>query len=1435
MGHLQGMTVEENVILEGSENFPQWSVFCTHVFGEIRKFDMPAYIDTGVASSPSDEDATSSYDRIIDEVVRRTVSREILDRFAGTWGRTRLLGIQLLYHGLPYNVARILGIQFLIDMVTDKSLTLKEQIQRLKKADSRIWTDTLKIFALDYLCLDHPELNQVFTSIRSDREQDGNYTYPSWQDILDKVSEISNLSRVTRNPTAAGVGFAASSSSDKNPVKCFKCQGWGHVVNKCGSPVWYTEDGHVRPAPKSSGKSNRNTGSANIANQSDSPLGTAWFCAMLSSTSPPSLDKPGVYIDSGASHHLTPHREWLCDFVPFSGAISGLGLSSFTIAGKGNMKFRRPDGQELVIQNVYYIPDAAVTLLSVRSITRTTKKQILFSDTTAYMDGVPIGSFSSSHHNLYALSFQPLVVSKGAAFKVSLHDVIHGHSTLEARVQKEHPELNVTNDSSSVACTSCDLAKSTDRRPKTSTTDFRSTTRPLEVIHADLSTDHPVGLNGERHFLAVIDDYTHMGRVYPITSKANAANCLKHFIAEAENHFNHKGYKVSQLRTDNGGEFLSNWFHSYLVERGTHHSFTVPHLSHQNGHAERFIRTILDKARTFMVHGALPVPFWPYLVMFASVILNSLPSSAISNETPFTRWSGHPPQLNQLVPFGCKVIAHIPTTEQQSKFHSRSIEAVYLGRSVNLHASVVYDSNSKTFRECKLGKIHADEFPFRSSTAVPKASTVRSSGISGARFTAYLHNVALNFPPARGVKDTNAYTADPNSASNSVVSDGELESESQSIASNSDYQSLESDPEYNISDWDTRSLGVSEMHSDFEMLLSDNESRAPSVSGSSDQRGDDINCSENQESEGNLKRRRSNEDSNVPKDVYAKDIPSKEIPLTSQTKRILSNDGTDEPNKRLELSTSHTDYIDDEEVMNMTLSSEDDDMDDEDFTAFFAARPNTYKQAMLRPDSELWLDAMNSEIASLTANDTFELVDLPEGKKLIGSRWVYSIKDNMKYKARVVARGFTQEAGIDYQEIFSPVIRYESIKLLFSLAAKQNKVVHQLDINTAFLNAELPEETYIKQIDGFTDKDHPDKVLKLNRALYGLKQLPLMWNKEITEFLLKKGFQQLQSEKGLYFKGNVVLGLYVDDILFFANNNNEASEIKRMFESKYKIKDLGVAKKVLGINVKQEKGTIKLSLEDKIETMLEDFDMKDANAVATPCIQNQVFQPSKPCDSSDYRSIVGKLLFMANTVRYDIAFIVSKLSRYFNEPTEDHYNAAKRVLRYLQGTKDHGLVYFANNDDLKVYVDADWGSDPENRKSTTGYVIKYQGSPISWKSKKQQTVALLSTEAEYMAITEVVKEVLWLLQVFEELQISISKPVKIYEDNRSAMLLAEHPHVHQRTKHIDIRYHCIRDYIIRGLVELEHVDTNNQVADLLTKSLGKQKFRDFKSLATDVY
>jgi hypothetical protein len=494
--------------------------------------------------------------------------------------------------------------------------------------------------------------------------------------------------------------------------------------------------------------------------------------------------------------------------------------------------------------------------------------------------------------------------------------------------------------------------------------------------------------------------------------------------------------------------------------------------------------------------------------------------------------------------------------------------------------------------------------------------------------------------------------------------------------------------------------------------------------------------------------------------------------------------------------------------------------------------PRDYKEAMSRSDRPKWEIAMNKELESIKDNNVWELVPRPKHQKVVDSRWVLRVKDNGLYKARFCAKGYVQQWGVDYVDTFAPVVRYTSVRALFAIAAGLGLQVHQMDVVTAFLYSQLNETVYVEQPEGYEVSGHEDWVYLLKRALYGLKQAPLAWYENIKMALQGFDFIRCELDYGIFVTMRngypVYLAVYVDDLLVMGERTQDIEEIKDLLKKRYKMKDLGVAKRFLGMDIEyRENGAIKLHLKQYLQGILERHGMQSCNPVSTPMDSSvkltTAIDSDAMADVKEYQQIIGELQFASIVARPDISCTVSTLSQFNVKPTSIHLAAAKRVLRYLKGTMELGIVYSPPVREATAFSDADWAGNHDNRRSRTGYVVMLSNGAISWRSSLQQTVALSTTEAEYMALTEACKEVEWVRGLLKELRYGSDLPTTLSTDNEGALALANNPVSHNRTKHIAIRHHYVREKIADKSVWIQHVPTEMMTADSLTKALARQK------------
>lgn len=527
----------------------------------------------------------------------------------------------------------------------------------------------------------------------------------------------------------------------------------------------------------------------------------------------------------------------------------------------------------------------------------------------------------------------------------------------------------------------------------------------------------------------------------------------------------------------------------------------------------------------------------------------------------------------------------------------------------------------------------------------------------------------------------------------------------------------------------------------------------------------------------------------------------------------------------------------------------------DDFVTLFSAldsvnsEPVSFNDAINCSDSDLWKEAMKEEMDSLMKNKTWVLVDRTDNQKVIDCKWIYKIKQGdsdsevKRYKARLVAKGFTQKEGIDYNEIFSPVAKYTSIRILLALTAHFNWELDQLDVKTAFLNGDLFETIYMNQPEGFVEKSKADKVCLLKKSLYGLKQAPRQWYIKFNTFVQKLGFARSKYDSCFFFKGSggpesVYLLLYVDDMLLACHDRSEIDSIKSKLKSEFEMKDLGEAKRILGMEITRDRNNCILQLRQcsYVKKILEKFSLLECKPVSLPIANHFKLTSDQSPKTEDelyrmqnvpYANTIGSIMYLMVCTRPDLAHSISILSRFMSNPGETHWLAVKWMLRYLKGSSSLGLEFKRSKEGIKLkgYTDSDFAGDVDNRRSTSSYIFTLCDGCISWKSQLQKLVALSSTEAEYIAACDAVKESIWLKGLLNEISFA-NDSVDIYTDNQSAIHLSKNPVYHDRTKHIDIKFHFVRSMTESGLISLVKIPTEFNPSDMGTKVLPSNKFQN---------
>lgn len=531
------------------------------------------------------------------------------------------------------------------------------------------------------------------------------------------------------------------------------------------------------------------------------------------------------------------------------------------------------------------------------------------------------------------------------------------------------------------------------------------------------------------------------------------------------------------------------------------------------------------------------------------------------------------------------------------------------------------------------------------------------------------------------------------------------------------------------------------------------------------------------------------------------------------------------------------------------------------FKPEYPADPLTLDEALASDQSEDWLKATNDEIESLFANGTFDVVDIPPGAKLIDCKWIFKRKYDAfgfltKYKVRLVAKGFLQRFGLDYDEVFSPVSKLTTLRLLLAYAAANDLELKQLDVTTAFLNGELDEHNVYVRVPPGLKETYPNKCFHLLKAIYGLKQAPRVWWLKLSSTLTSAGFTPSFADTCLFYRqgkhGLVALLIYVDDVLAVGHSDDVADALSIITDA-YKCSEVEDARSFLGMAITRDRqaGTLTLSQPSYIEEIARKhgFDLKVqyhktipiSPSQSSPAQIDNTTSAGEPLPKdNEYASLIGSLLYLANCTRPDIAFAVSTLSRHLRNPCVKHLGMARDLLRYTLSTRTLGLVYGpppSPPHSLSVvgYSDSDYANstlpvpgEQLTRRSVTGFVFLANGTPISWQSKKQVTVARSSDEAEYQAMATSASQALWLRKLLAELE-PPARILKMFCDNMAALTHVRSPGSMNKTKHVDVQFQFVLDRLTRGDLSFQYIHTSLNVADIFTKGLTRLPFEKLRS------
>lgn len=1058
---------------------------------------------------------------------------------------------------------------------------------------------------------------------------------------------------------------------DFSKVQCYNCQKYGHFADQCHLPD----------------RRNSRDDEARLAKED----GDEGQVLLMVTTKEDEASSDFWYLDTGCSTHMTGHREWFVNLDDtVRSKVKFADDSTLTAAGIGKVLIQRKDGLHSYISDVLYVPGMKSNLLSLG--------QLLEKGYVMEMENKMLKVFDNKKKLILKA---PL--SKNRTFKIGIQ--IMEHRCLATSVDKDEwlwhyrfghlnfKDLSYLQKSKMVTglphihlprelCEECLQSK----LPRSSFSKHVPTRAKakLELLFSDVCGPiQEESIGGNRYFVTFIDDFTRKVWVYLLKRKSEVFETFKRFKALVEKQSERK---IKMLRSDGGGEYVSDDFREFCEAEGIVHEVTPPYTPQHNGTAERKNRTLLNMIRTMLKGKNLPKCLWGEAAATAAYILNRCPSRRLNGRTPEEAWTGTKPNVMHLKIFGSICYKHVPD-QLRRKLDDKAEQLILVG----YHSTGGYKLlNPKTMQIMVSRDVVVDE-----------------------------------------VKEWN---------------------------------------------WDEAEKRSKQVMFDLSEPAERNEVTTVNV----DERGRPARVRQ------------------PPQRLHDYDLISDDA---------VTNEG---------------------ELIHFALLAE--------------SEPVNFEEAI---HDQKWIKAMQDELQAIEKNQTWELVDLPSQKKAIAVKWVYKIKLNPngevnKYKARLVAKGFLQKPGVDFGEVFAPVARIETVRLVIAYAHWHNWPMYHLDVKSAFLNGPLDEEVYVAQPPGFEVAGQEEKVFKLRKALYGLKQAPRAWNKRIDGFLQEIGFSKCVSEHGVYIRNEtdsdfLLICLYVDDLLVTGSDKKEIDQIKRRMMEEFEMSDLGKLSYFLGMELTDTSdGGVMLHQSKYAADLLKRFNMWECNSAETPADTGLVLQKDgagELVDPTYYRQIVGSLRYLCNT-RPDLVFSVGLISRFMDNPRSSHLLAAKRILRYVKGTVNFGVLFPCKRRKSEIellgYSDSDWSGDKEDRKSTASFLFKLGDASISWGSKKESVVALSSCEAEYIAASMCACQALWLDALMRELGMKKEGSVKLLVDNRSAIDLAKHPVAHGRSKHIDTRFHFLRDHVNKGTLVLEHCRTDIQLADILTKPMKRIRFKELR-------
>ncbi|KAF7566254.1 hypothetical protein PtrM4_145740 [Pyrenophora tritici-repentis] len=1171
--------------------------------------------------------------------------------------------------------------------------------------------------------------------------------------------------------------------------------------------------------------------------------------------------------DTGASSHMSDQPSLFRRMIKIKRRVVRVGGGELYADWKGEAQVVCKDGSSTWLSEVLLVPNLGVNLLSGRRICAASLKGRFNSHALYFKLGKKVIIEATMDDGLYVVSHIADGYQETAFLGTELHAPVKSELKVNekeryllyhrrfahlgpAKIAKLH-EVTTLQKKIQVPekieiCEVCSLTKMKNSIPK-QLREHKAT--KLALVQFDIAGPFPTSLRGNRWFLLIIDSYTRKNWVIPLKKKGDAQRELQIWKTFVEHQ---TGEKVKAAGTDNAPELLQQ-AEEWRVTQGVEIQPTTIASSHQNGPAERNIQTAEADMRAMLKDAGLPIEFWDEAVEADAYLRNrtntgpTINGKQVSPEEAFT---GTKPSIDHIRVWGSKCYSYInpktiPADQRHDKLVDRGRVGVFMGYSETTNKQFKFYSPELGYTS-RTSRLSVDEYTPGGKVELRLRNI--PAGPQGTQNT--MPDRKPRGRPRKDLESSPAEPMEPPPAKSMELSPAEpiepspvelMEPSPVELMEPSPVELMEPSP---VEPMEPSPAEIVEPVPENPIELSSAELTPEPVKRHRGRPGKLTTIPPTAPSD---ERVPNLVDEEGPEEPYTQSVREEEAPryFTRQAKRKRSNEEVVEDERFSKIVKAM--------LAQAGLIEEQTRLSEKAFAATEIAGiqiPQTHEQAINDPKyGKQWKAAILEEIIALMENRTWEEVPKPKDANMVDSKWVFTVKTNLdgtveRFKARLVARGFTQVHGTDYNETFAPTVRMDTLRLFMATVAAENLECFHFDIKNAFTESHLKEEIFLKQPQGVEVKK--GYVLKVLRSLYGLKQAARDWNLLIKKELLAWGFVQSLADPCMFIHEEKQLRIlvYVDDIAVAAKDRAQIDWFYKKLSGRFNTKNLGEIHKILGVRVTRDRKrrTIYLDQEQYIHAVLDKFGMssKQHRDKKIPSADYTSFRPATNNDTridiTEYQQVIGSLMFAMVLTRPDIAFTLGKLSQYMSDPAEHHGHALKNLLRYLRSTVTMKLRYGPGgvHSQFVIYSDADWASDMVDRKSVSGSTAMFYGGPISWSSKKQRSVATSSCESEYIALSTCCKQGQWIAQMFRDLGFpkyigKDTNKVQMLGDNQGAIALTKNPHLHERSKHIDVCYHFIRDLAEQGKLDVAYVPTVDMVADGMTKPLQRVAFEKFKN------